>query len=113
MRKISLVVVAAMLLSVGSLSANHNPKKVGPTKSLAGQIADLLDDNPLVVGKSDLIATVRFTLNSEKEIVVLSVTTDNENLEGFVKSRLNYKKVDLNNFQEGRYYTLPVRVTES
>ena len=51
-----------------------------------------------------------FMLNDKKEIVVLSVDTDKEDLEGFIKSRLNYKQVDLSNFEQGKKYTVSVRV---
>ena len=36
-----------------------------------------------------------FTVNSEEEIVVITVETDDLELESFVKSKLNYKKVEL------------------
>ena len=110
MKKISLVVVAVVLLSVGNVFAADNPRKAGPEKTLSVQIAELLNDNPFVINK-DITAIVRFTLNSKKEIVVLYVDTDDKILEDFVKSRLNYEKVDLSTANEGRYYTVPVRFT--
>ena len=110
MKKISVVVVAVALLSVGNVFAADNPRKAGPEKTLSGQIAELLNDNPFVIDK-DITATVRFTLNSKKEIVVLYVDTDDKILENFVKSRLNYEKVNLPDTKEGRYYTVPVRIT--
>ena len=42
--------------------------------------------------------------------MVLSVETENSNVESFVKGRLNYKKVDLAQYVEGRLYTVPVRI---
>ncbi|MDH3796007.1 MAG: hypothetical protein OER83_03950, partial [Flavobacteriaceae bacterium] len=61
----------------------------------------------------DITAVVKFTLNAEQEIVVLSVQTDDDSLETFLKYRLNYQKVELENFKEGRTYTVPVRITNS
>ena len=46
------------------------------------------------------------------QLFVLSVETDNANLEQFVKSRLNYEKVELEEYREGKTYTIPVRITE-
>ncbi len=109
MRKLSLVVVAAMLLSTGNVLAN-NTEGVKPAKSLSSQIATMLSDNNFTEVKSDLTAQVRFTLNSEGEIVVLSVDTDSDTIERFVKNRLNYKKVELNQVEEGKIYTIPVRI---
>ena len=106
MRKISLVVVASLLLTTGSIFANDkNPENSG--QELSNQIQKMLIDNRFDVA-NDLTANVRFTINSDGEIVVLSVTTADKVLEGFVKGRLNYKKVK--NATEGKVYTVPVRI---
>ena len=49
-------------------------------------------------------------VNKEKEIVVLSVDTNDKALEYFVKARLNYHKVQDNEIPEGRRYTIPVKI---
>lgn len=99
------MLVAAMLLSAGNLLANDfNPK------NLSSQIAAMLKDNSLTPELVNLRAQVRFTLNNEKEIVVLSVDSEDPYLENFVKAKLNYKKVDLDDYQEGKLYTIGVRV---
>lgn len=106
MRKISVMLVAALLLSVGNVLANDfNPKD--SSKTLCSQIHKMLKSNSFDISE-DATADVRFTINNEGEIVVLSVSTSNETLEGFVKGRLNYKKVV--NGQEGKIYTVPVRI---
>ncbi|WP_047246006.1 hypothetical protein [Maribacter thermophilus] len=109
MRKLSLIFVAAMLLSTGNILAS-DIDGVKPSKSLSTQITKLLEDNSFTDEETDLTAQVRFTLNSEGEIVVLSVDTDYTDLERFVKSRLNYKKVDVSKVEEGKLYTVPVRI---
>lgn len=109
MRKLSLVFVAAMLLSVGNVFANE-VNTVDPSKSLSAQIGQLLSDNALTQDEVAVTAQVRFTLNNEHQIVVLSVETKNTNLEGFIKAKLNYKKVALDTYKEGKVYTVPVRV---
>jgi hypothetical protein len=109
MRKKSLAFFATALFVVGSLTANPT-ENLEPTKKLSTQIHKMLESNSFDV-ESDLIANVRFTINKEGEIVVLSVDTEDTVLEGFVKGRLNYKKVDLQNAKEGRLYTVPVRIT--
>lgn len=60
--------------------------------------------------KDEMHAVVRFTLNSEREIVVLSVNTEDERLESFVKARLNYEKVADQNLVEGKIYAVPIRL---
>lgn len=112
MRKFSLFLVAALLLSVVSVSANDPKPKKPANETLSAQIGDLLDNNAFIVENRDLTAKVRFTLNEDKEIVVLSIETDDKVLEAFVKNRLNYQKVTLDEYREGRTYTIPVRITE-
>jgi len=109
MRKLSLVFVAAMLLATGNILANDSVKK-DPTKNLSTQIHDLMDGSHFSLDDVNLTAQVRFTLNSESEIVVLSIDTDNERLASFVKSRLNYKKVDVTGVKEGKMFTIPIRI---
>lgn len=109
MRKISLVLAVAMLLSTGSVLANDLKPK-NKVKSLSSQISEMLSENSFTTNDTDLRAQVRFTLNNEQEIVVLSIDADDEILEDFVKAKLNYKKVDLKEYQEGKLYTVGVRI---
>ncbi len=110
MRKFSLVLVAAALFISGNLFANDS-NNTDPQRSLKTQIQELLKVNKLVVEDyEELTAKVLFTVNSEEEIVVISVETDDSDLESFIKSKLNYKKVELSEFVEGRMYRMPLRV---
>lgn len=108
MRKISLVLVAAAMFAVGSVSANDNTPS-NTKAQLASQIQKMLKKNSFDVA-DDLTANVRFIINDEGEIVVISVETANEQLEGFVKRRLNYKKVKTDSAVTGKTYTVPVRI---
>ncbi len=109
MRKLSYAFVAAMLLSTGTILANTTDVRE-PSTGLSAQIAKMLSDNSFSEESTNLTAEVRFTLNDEGEIVVLSVETDSDNFESFVKNRLNYKKVNIANLKEGKLYTVPVRI---
>jgi len=109
MRKLSLVFVAAMLLVTGNILANDSVND-DPTKNLSAQIGELLKDNYLTDDQVSLTAQVRFILNEKDEIVVLSVDTEDEGLASFVKSRLNYKKVAVDNSREGKMFTVPIRI---
>ncbi len=113
MRKLSLVFAAALLFTAGNVFAN-NATTVDPSQSLSEQISDFLKlkDNVFNIDNQDLTANVLFTLNHNKEIVVISVDTESDVLEGFVKSRLNYQEVALTDFHEGKLYTVPVRIKE-
>ena len=107
MKKMSLAVMAMLLLSTVSVVANEGNK---PVKKLSVQIQEMLNIDSFELEEGEIKAEVRFTLNKDGEIVVLSVETENSFLEGFVKGRLNYQKVELANIQEGKIYKVPVRV---
>jgi len=111
MRKISLVLVAAMLLSAGSIFANDFTDK-NPEKDISSQITKMLDRNRNDFSEDEVneSAQVRFTVNNVGEIVVLSVDTENATLESFVKGRLNYKKLEAANLKEGKLFTVSVRI---
>ena len=109
MRKISLVLVAAMLLSAGNVLANDSKPK-DPSKNLTEQISKMLSKNSFTDTEVDLTAQVRFTLNNEHQVVVLSVDTEDVAFEEFVMAKLNYKMVNLNTYKEGKIYTVPVRI---
>lgn len=102
------MLVAAMLLSTGSIFANDT---VGndPNKEIKSQIHKLLDGYYEMSPGASMNATVLFTVNKEKEIVVLSVDTKDQVLEDLVKARLNYHKIESSNLSEGRRYTIPVK----
>lgn len=110
MRKQSLVLVAAMLLFSASIFANNEIDNE-PTNNLSGQISELLGDNSFTDEDTDLSAQVRFTLNNEGEIVILSVDTESDKFESFVKGKLNYKVVQANAIEEGKLFTISVRLT--
>lgn len=112
MRKISFVLVAAMLLSTGSMFATDGKKgnKNDPSKSLSAQIGKLLNYNNFTADEEGKTAQVLFTLNSDKEIVVLSVDTEDATLDAFIKGRLNYHEVDMSTYEEGKKYTVSVRI---
>jgi hypothetical protein len=110
MKKLPVLIASALLLTAGNLFANDS-KTTDPKKDLAIQISELLDKNSFIIEDHDLTAEVLFTLNDKKEIVVISVNTQDEVLERFVKSRLNYHAVDLAAAEEGKMYTVPVRIT--
>lgn len=111
MRKLSVVLVAAMLLTVGNVFPNE-VTTADPSKSLSAQISKLLSHNAFTQNEVALTAQVRFTLNNAHQIVVLSVETENLDLADFVKQKLNYEEVYLKAYKEGKIYTVPVRIVD-
>ncbi len=107
MKKVKVMLVATALL-IGSLASAATVTNPVNDPATSAEIGELLKDPGFEVN-NELTAMVTFMINDDQELVVLSVDTDNYDLERFVKSRLNYKKVDTS-LEEGKAYMVPVRV---
>lgn len=113
MKKMSVVCMAvALMAAVPVATAGETTPGDSPKARICAQIGGLLQDRAFNLGdREEVAATVRFILNAEKEIVVLSVDTDDARLEAFVKARLNYQKVADRDLEEGKAYKVPIRIT--
>jgi len=105
--KALLPVVAIAFCSV--LYASDKPTK-DTSNAISQEIGKLLKDPSFTVN-GDVFATVKVMFNENNEIVVLSVDSKDKGIDGYIKSRLNYKELsnDVNN--KNRYYIVPVRIT--
>lgn len=88
-----LVVLLALVLGSSSVFANDNTG-ANPEQKLRNEIAALLDKPEIIVEKEELSANIEFTVNSNDEIVVLTVNSEEDNITEYVKTRLNYKKIE-------------------
>ena len=105
--KFILLVSAVFLLNV--VTAFANPIK--PTDQLREEIVDIigfsfLDDYE----ENEYAAEVLFTVNSEQELIVLSVNSESDEAEDYLRNKLNYKKVDHSPTKYGEIYLLPVKM---
>ena len=107
MKKVNVILIAfVFLFSTTILSASVNP--VDSKDSTSAEISKLLQD-PGFVLEVETTAIVTFIVNNENEIVVLSVDSENELVERFIKQRLNYKKLETS-AKQGKEYVVPVRM---
>jgi len=95
MKKLILVIAVAILSSAQSFANDKNTNETVQQK-LRKEIIVLLDKPQFEVEKTNIIADIEFTLNAKNEIVVLNVDSEESIVSDYVKSRLNYKKVNLN-----------------
>ena len=109
MKKLKLI---ALILAIGisSISFAAPTNNADPKSELREQIVNFLGDNIEVFCENDVKAEVVFTLNNKSEIVIVSVNCENENLDGFIKSKLNYKKVNVSVLNEGKIYHMPLSI---
>ena len=110
MKTIKLFIAVVILAISFTASANTNPERVKLKDdiTLTTKISKLLK-NKVIEIKEETVVKVYFTINKEDEIVVLSVDSVLENLETYIKNRLNYTKVGLSKHENNQTYLVKVR----
>ncbi|WP_298545428.1 hypothetical protein [uncultured Aquimarina sp.] len=88
-----IVLVVAVLVSTQVFANDKNTKETNKEK-LRSEIAVLLEKPQIKLERNEINASIEFILNAKGEIVILSVDSDKEAIDDYVKTRLNYKKVD-------------------
>jgi hypothetical protein len=110
MKKFNYLIIAFVLFTMNVSAATTN-EPVKPTSQLRSEIVDLIGPNcPYEHDKDECTAEVLFTINTKSEIIILSVTSPNERAEGYLKSKLNYKKVSHTPKREGEIFLLPLKM---
>lgn len=106
--KFSNFILMAMLLGSTVTMANVDPKP--STKEISKQLASILGTPNFKLSEDATVANVRFKVTSESEIVVLTVKSENDLVEQYIKSRFNYRKIEIAGLDKGQEYTVDVRV---
>jgi len=110
MKNLKLIaLVFAFAISAVSFATPFNT--VNPLSELRDEITNILGDEFTVAIETEVKAEVQFMLNDKNEIVIVSVISENSDLDRYVKSKLNYKKVNTSGIIEGKVYRLPLTVT--
>lgn len=110
MKKLNLFVLL-MAFSIGSVMAFPTTERSidDPRAVFSKEIANLISLHKMELDK-DLVVIVKFVVNKENEIVILTVDTEDSEVKSFVKSALNYKKVKTELDETVKEYTLPLRI---
>jgi hypothetical protein len=106
MKKLSVILVAFVLLLGTNVTAANVELDKETKLTISQEIGDLLTDADMELDY-DVNANVTFMINEEGEIVVLTVETMDSSIESFIKSRLNYQKLQ-NKLLAGEEYKVPI-----
>ena len=106
MKKVSVILVALVLLFGTNLTAADAGLDKEKKLTISQEIGDLLADADMELDY-DVNANVTFMINEEGEVVVLTVDTNDSSIKRFIKSRLNYKILQ-NKLLAGEEYKVPI-----
>ena len=107
MKQLKTALVALALVATSSLFA-INPALIAEKSPASNELKKMLN-NPEFVVENDMQAEVLFTINEDKEIIVLSVDTDNREVERYVFDRLSYEALD-SDLEVGKQYIVPIKI---
>uniref|UniRef100_UPI004048B92D hypothetical protein n=1 Tax=Polaribacter sp. TaxID=1920175 RepID=UPI004048B92D len=110
--KIAIAIIVISLSSVGVISANNTEPTKGELAktALRAKIVKLLGNYQYNLKDHIFEAEVAVMLNSKNELVVVSVESDFKQVESFVTTKLNYKKVNIEGITSGTIYRVPVKI---
>ncbi|RXG21636.1 hypothetical protein [Leeuwenhoekiella aequorea] len=108
MKKVQILLFLAVF-NFAAVSAAADPKPETTSGKLRTQIINLLGVPELELNEDLLESTIQFMVTSKNTIVVLNVSTENPQLENYIKSRLNYKKAEIE-ITGNRIFHLPYKI---
>ena len=110
---IKILMLAIAFTFSGLVSANNDPKPSNEaiTNSISSEIGKLLKNPKFLVDK-DMTAQVKVIINEDNELVVLSVSSESKELEGYIKGRLNYQELSIKLKTGHKTFIVPVRLTQ-
>ncbi|WP_103865380.1 hypothetical protein [Aquimarina sp. I32.4] len=114
MRKLTVLFVALLLGSTQLFASDTT--SVNSEKLLRNQIETLLKNPEISLEQEEIKANIEFILNDKSEIVVLSVESGSEDdtVESYIKSRLNYKKINSNVSDiENRIFKISLKILKT
>lgn len=103
MKKFAFLLIFAFMV-VGTAVAN-NDKPGKPTEQLTELVDELLEGYNLPI---DAKARVVFALRQNNEIIVVNIQTEQDEVEAFIKSRLNNQEADEISGLKNAFYTVHV-----
>lgn len=104
----SIITIFAISLSTvfAASASEKNPSKV--TKELRTEIVSMLGKKiPIEFKKAEKVE-LSFMINKQNELVVLTVDSNQTEFNTYVKSKLNYKKLNAVGAKQGEVYKVPV-----
>ena len=119
MKKLKLTITAIALcfatLTASAAETTTTPSNKEANKAFRSKIVSLIGSEApsyLTQGK-DVTAKLALMLNNKNQVIVVSVDSKSGNVEEYVKSKLNYQKIDVKGLKKGEIYRVPLTIRQS
>ncbi len=112
MKALKMLVLVVAITFSSAVSASTEPIEETKKATVSQTVGELLK-NPEFKLNEDVDALVSIFINEDDEMVVLSVDTESEVVEKYIKNRLNYKKLSKDVFGYSKSYKVPVKMVKS
>lgn len=114
--KLTITAVALFLATMTSFATEIEPK---PTKesnqAFRSEIVSLIGSEvpDYITDGKDLTANLSLMVNNSNELIVVSTSANNTSLDNYLKSKLNYQKIDVKGLKKGEIYKVPLTIKQS
>lgn len=113
MRKSIFILTTVLLLStIGVFATTPEISEPKTTKALTIQIYNMLGENLIPNDIRGSKAEVRVAVDTGNYLRILSIETENEALEKFIKTRIDFRKLSNGTYEQGIVYRIPLEVRE-
>lgn len=113
MKKLSILLVFTFMTVFTTFSNNDDSIRDEVNTKLRTKIVTLLGNYQNLLDEQTVKASVKFMINRQGEIVVLSVDTKKKGIASYVKNKLNYKEANIKNVKYFTTYTIPVKFVKN
>lgn len=110
LKSIITIIAICFATSFASFASETTPTKVN--NKLRTEIVSIIGNNIKVEIEKTTKAEISFLVNEENEIVVVSVYCNSNEFNSYIKSKLNYKKIDAKGVKKGEIYIIPVTINK-
>ncbi len=77
-------------------------------KTISQQIETFLNNSEMII-YDEIIVTIKFKLNENNKIVIISNDSDNYEITKFIKRTLNLKELSIDKKSNKRFFSVPIR----
>lgn len=106
LKNIFAVVAIGLLTSFSAFAVDTEPKTTN--EKIREKIVNLIGDKISVEITKDTSVEISFMFNNKSEVVIISVDSTEDSVDTFIKSKLNYKNLNVKGVQKGEIYRVPL-----